>query len=519
MKKYFAIFFAAVILVMPLHTQWLDAYIPDFKVNDDNLNSYQTNSDIGVDSFGNFVIVWRDVRNNPGNQLPPTVYCQRYNNEGLTLGNNFIIGHDTAQGVRIDVLIDGRFIVTWGKTYENYTKLELYFQRFNRSGQPLNIPVRIIDTSYNTSNTSLSRVSIASDMSGRFILTWSHFAVGDSTRVYFQRYDSTGIRIGTPQRVNEANSNAEIPKIAVNNDGSFVIVWQDNRNNITFNKYDIYMQRYDANANKTGNNIKVNDDTNNMIEQLGPDVSTDANGYTVVAWSDERLFSPYAAIYYQVFDQNGNPAGVNRRADINAFFGSGTGVPKVSMRQDRKFYIAWVDRSYAGKLQIFGRRFDEFTNPIGNPYMIPSLSPGNSEQSENSLYLLNDRVYTTWTDNRHGGTENYDIYCNVRGFQNPDTVIGIYNTTEIAKVYKLYPPYPNPFNPITQINYDIPKQSQVTIRIFDILGREVLTLLDEIKQPGFYETVFDGKDLASGIYFYRIEADQFIDCKKMVLLK
>ncbi|HAX47932.1 MAG TPA: T9SS C-terminal target domain-containing protein, partial [Bacteroidetes bacterium] len=51
------------------------------------------------------------------------------------------------------------------------------------------------------------------------------------------------------------------------------------------------------------------------------------------------------------------------------------------------------------------------------------------------------------------------------------------------------------------------------------LGREVLTLLDEIKQPGFYETVFDGKDLASGIYFYRIEADQFIDCKKMVLLK
>ncbi|HRJ86454.1 MAG TPA: T9SS type A sorting domain-containing protein, partial [Ignavibacteria bacterium] len=112
-----------------------------------------------------------------------------------------------------------------------------------------------------------------------------------------------------------------------------------------------------------------------------------------------------------------------------------------------------------------------------------------------------------------------DIWCNVRGFQNPDTVIGIYNTTEIAKVYKLYPPYPNPFNPITQINYDIPKQSQVTIRIFDILGREVLTLLDEIKQPGFYETVFDGKDLASGIYFYRIEADQFIDCKKMVLLK
>jgi 3D (Asp-Asp-Asp) domain-containing protein len=501
------------------YAQWLDAYIPDFKVNDDNLNSYQTNSDIGVDSSGNFVIVWRDVRNNPGNQLPPTVYCQRYNKDGLTLGNNFMIGHDTAQGVRVNVLIDGRFIVTWGKSYENYTKLEIYFQRFSKNGQPLNIPTRIIDTSYNTSNTSLSGVSIVSDMSGKFILTWSHFSIGDSTRVYFQRYDSTGSRIGTPQRVNEANSNVEIPKIAINNDGSFVIVWQDNRNNITFNKYDIYMQRYDANANKIGNNIKVNDDTNTMIDQLGADVGTDANGYTVVVWNDQRLFNPYSNIFYQLYDINGNAIGANRRADVNAVFAE-TGIPKTQMRIDKKFYINWVDESYAGKKQVFGRRFDWNGDPIGNPYMIPSSSPGNSEQSENTLYLLNDRVYTSWTDNRNGGTVNYDIYCNVRGFQNPDTVIGIHNTTEFAKGYKLYPAYPNPFNPETNIMYTIAKRSFVTIIIYDITGKNVALLLNDFRAPGDYRILWKANTLPSGIYFIEIRTNTgYREVQKALLIK
>jgi hypothetical protein len=502
-----------------LSSQWLDAYITDFKVNDDNLNSYQTNSDIGVDSSGNFVIVWRDVRNNPGNQLPPQVYCQRYNKDGTALGNNFRIGHDTAQGVRVSVLIDGRFIVTWGKTYENYTKLEIYFQRFSKEGEPLSVPARITDTSYSTSSNSLSGVSIASDINGKFILTWSHFSIGDTTRIYSQRYDSSGSRIGVPQRVNEANSNVEFPQIAINNDGSSVIVWQDNRNNITFNKYDIYMQRYDANANKIGNNIKVNDDTNTMIDQLGADVSNDGNGYTVVVWNDQRLFNPYSNIFYQLYDINGNVIGANRRADVNAVFAE-TGIPKTQMRIDKKFYINWVDESYAGKKQVFGRKFDWNGDPIGNPYMIPSSSPGNSEQSENSLYLLNDRVYTTWTDNRNGGTLNYDIYCNVRGFQNPDTVIGIHNTTGTVKGYKLYPAFPNPFNPATIIKYELPKNDAIIIKVYDVTGREATFMNLGIQQSGVYEVVISGEKLASGVYFLQLQTGSgFIDVKKMVLVK
>jgi photosystem II stability/assembly factor-like uncharacterized protein len=79
--------------------------------------------------------------------------------------------------------------------------------------------------------------------------------------------------------------------------------------------------------------------------------------------------------------------------------------------------------------------------------------------------------------------------------------------------------YPNPFNPITKINYALPKKSNVTIKVFDILGRLVKTLVNETKDAGYYTITFDGTGLSSGIYFYTIEAGSFRDSKKMVLVK
>jgi hypothetical protein len=79
--------------------------------------------------------------------------------------------------------------------------------------------------------------------------------------------------------------------------------------------------------------------------------------------------------------------------------------------------------------------------------------------------------------------------------------------------------YPNPFNPVTKINYDIPKTAAVKLTVYDLLGREVKTLINELKNPGRYEVTFDGSNLSSGVYFYRINADAFSDIRKMVLIK
>lgn len=93
-----------------------------------------------------------------------------------------------------------------------------------------------------------------------------------------------------------------------------------------------------------------------------------------------------------------------------------------------------------------------------------------------------------------------------------------------VKEFSLWQNYPNPFNPSTKIKFDIPsnvksKTSNVRIVVYNFLGESVATLVDKQMQPGSYEVDFDGNNLSSGTYFYRIEAGDFSDSKKMLLIK
>jgi len=85
--------------------------------------------------------------------------------------------------------------------------------------------------------------------------------------------------------------------------------------------------------------------------------------------------------------------------------------------------------------------------------------------------------------------------------------------------YSLSQNYPNTFNPTTKIRYEIPEGSFITIKVYDVLGREISTLLNEEKPAGSYEVEFEASQLTSGIYFYRLQAGSFVETKKMVLMK
>ena len=115
------------------------------------------------------------------------------------------------------------------------------------------------------------------------------------------------------------------------------------------------------------------------------------------------------------------------------------------------------------------------------------------------------------------------------------------NNTILPKEFVLYQNYPNPFNPSTTIKYTIPtppassplakertenaRQSSwvrvefVTLKVYDMLGREVTTLVNENQKPGNYEVEWNAENVSSGIYFYRIQTGSFIDVKKMILLR
>ncbi len=98
-------------------------------------------------------------------------------------------------------------------------------------------------------------------------------------------------------------------------------------------------------------------------------------------------------------------------------------------------------------------------------------------------------------------------------------ITGIQGNTNIPERFALEQNYPNPFNPATVIKYQLPKASNVKIRVFDLLGQEVAKLIDGNIEAGYHQVEFNGSDLASGLYLYKIEADGFTDVKKMMLVK
>lgn len=133
------------------------------------------------------------------------------------------------------------------------------------------------------------------------------------------------------------------------------------------------------------------------------------------------------------------------------------------------------------------------TSPI-----IPAFSIGDT------VYVrvqAGDSFWSNWT-------ASPGVITSVQGTGNP-----------LPKSFKLYQAYPNPFNPTTTIMYDLPKKSHVFIAIYDVLGRDVRTLVNEDKPAGSYRLTFDAAALPSGVYLYRLAAGRFTFVEKIVLIK
>jgi flagellar hook assembly protein FlgD len=98
------------------------------------------------------------------------------------------------------------------------------------------------------------------------------------------------------------------------------------------------------------------------------------------------------------------------------------------------------------------------------------------------------------------------------------------NNNSVTERFRLEQNYPNPFNPSTQIEYELPASTEVTLKIYNLLGQEVKTLVTEIQGKGVYTvewngTNHNGLEVAGGIYFYRLISDTFVQTRKMILLK
>ena len=123
-------------------------------------------------------------------------------------------------------------------------------------------------------------------------------------------------------------------------------------------------------------------------------------------------------------------------------------------------------------------------------------------------------MHVVWIDHRDG---NFEIYYK----RNPTgNLVGLVNiNSEIPEKFHLFQNYPNPFNPGTKIRFELPVSSNVKLVIYDVLGKEVETLIDGELSAGTYEPKWNAEKLSGGVYFYKLEAGGFVSTKKMVLIK
>jgi hypothetical protein len=158
---------------------------------------------------------------------------------------------------------------------------------------------------------------------------------------------------------------------------------------------------------------------------------------------------------------------------------------------------------------------------LGHPDWFFYLSTGNG-------YVISDHQYLAHTELEM----DQDVWLTQEGVvNNKDDVVEAAiewingtssieeNNNELVLDYSLTNNFPNPFNPTTKIKYQIPKVSFVTLKVYDVLGSEVATLVNEEKPTGSYEVEFNANDLSSGIYFYKLIAGSHVETKKMLYLK
>lgn len=252
------------------------------------------------------------------------------------------------------------------------------------------------------------------------------------------------------------------------------------------------------------------------------DVSNSSyRGRIYVNWTDQRNGSDNVDVFLAYSDDKGeswsDPIKVNNDNSGRHQFFTWMAVD----RTDGNIYIIFYDRRdtqgnatdvYLACSNDGGKTFGNIK--ISESSFIPSSKVFFGDYS--NIDAHNGKIHPIWSrmDN-----SNTSIWTTILTKEEVWNIIDIDEPKEEVKTYQLKQNYPNPFNPETIIEYDLPQRSFVTIKVFDSTGREVTTLVKETKEAGRHNVSFNGESLSSGVYIYKMFADNFQAVGKMVLIK
>ena len=175
--------------------------------------------------------------------------------------------------------------------------------------------------------------------------------------------------------------------------------------------------------------------------------------------------------------------------------------------------------TYKVKLKKFGGATKYITSDNGGSSNTLTIRKSTLDSIAFEFGLANDSVNCTWSASGYMSPDSTSSTNNIVTIKST-TIIGISNiSTSVPTQTKLYSNYPNPFNPATKIKFDLARNELVKVIVYDMTGREITRLVNTNLNAGTYQVDFDGSSVGSGTYFYRIEAGNYVETRKMIMLK
>jgi hypothetical protein len=464
---------------------------PDVRLTNDPAGSFTSyNNAWCITSSGNVLhVVWHDNRDGIYG-----IYYKRSTDAGVNWGTDTRLTNNTAISGGPSIAVSGLFVhIVWYDFRDG--NWEIYYKRSTDAGVSWGADTRLTN---NTADSWYPSVAVSSSFVN---VVWHDYRDGNTSEIYYKRSTDAGVSWGADTRLTNNIANSYYPSVAVF--GSVVhVVWDDYRDG----NMEIYYKRSTDAGVSWGADTRL---TNDSASSVGPSVTVSGSVVHIV-WDDVR--DGNMEIYYKRSTDGGVSWGADTRLTNNF---AESGFPSVTV-SGLFVHVVWHDYR-DGNTEIYYKRSTDAGVSWGAD---TRLTNNTAWSGYPSVAVSGSVVHVVWEDSRDG---NFEIYYK----RNPTgNTIGIKNiTSEIPLSYSLEQNYPNPFNPTTKIKFDIQKSvvssqySVVTLKVFDILGKEIATLVNELLKPGTYEVTFDASMLPSGIYFYRLTSGDFSETRKMILIK
>jgi CSLREA domain-containing protein len=350
---------------------------------------------VAMDAAGNYVVVWQDSNNTDGSWLG--AFGQRYDAAGVARGGQFQINtffSGAQEQPEVAMAPDGSFVVAWMSHAQDGDNWGVYAKRYDSAGVAQGSEFHVSAVATVGSQNS---PTVAIDASGRFVIAWVSNDAGGNPGIFAQRYDATGVAQGGSFQVNTHVANTQSqPALAMDAAGNFVVTWESEAQDGS--AAGIYAQRYDMAGVAQGAEFRVT--TTTFANQEVPAIAMDATGKFVIAWADQNLDGNGRGVYARIFGDTGVAIGAEFR--VNTTTAGDQLRPMVALRPSGGFIVAWQSNAQDGDGQgIYFRQYDAAGAALGGETAANTTTAGAQQAASVAIDDLGHLV-VVWSGNGSG---------------------------------------------------------------------------------------------------------------------